>query len=268
MRLAFTTLGCPDWTLERAIAAAEEYGYEGIELRLLDGEVITAALAVEQRERVARCLAQSRIALVCLDTSVRLAQPDPQLHAEQLAEGRGMLDLAARWGAPMIRVFGGPPPEIAQDKAERAAAEMLALLADRGRELGVAVMLETHDAFSRSDSVARVLAQVPSAHAGALWDTLHPCRFGEQPAETLANLRGRVLHVHIKDGRPPADGGESWDLTLLGDGAVPFASIFAALRDVGYDGWLAVEWEKKWHPRLAPPEVALPQHIAALRTLL
>jgi hypothetical protein len=26
-----------------------------------------------------------------------------------------------------------------------------------------------------------------------------------------------------------------------------------------------VEWEKKWHPHLAEPEVALPQHIALLK---
>lgn len=31
---------------------------------------------------------------------------------------------------------------------------------------------------------------------------------------------------------------------------------------------LAVEWEKKWHPEIAEPEVALPQHAEVLREYL
>jgi fatty-acyl-CoA synthase len=37
------------------------------------------------------------------------------------------------------------------------------------------------------------------------------------------------------------------------------------LGDRGYDGYVSVEWEKRWHPELAEPEIALPQHIAWLR---
>jgi len=40
------------------------------------------------------------------------------------------------------------------------------------------------------------------------------------------------------------------------------------LRRRGYDRWIAVEWEKKWHPEIADPAVALPQHIALLRSWL
>ena len=34
----------------------------------------------------------------------------------------------------------------------------------------------------------------------------------------------------------------------------------------GYDGWISVEWEKRWHPEIEAPEVALPQHLELLRT--
>ncbi len=32
----------------------------------------------------------------------------------------------------------------------------------------------------------------------------------------------------------------------------------------GYRNWISVEWEKRWHPEIAEPEVALPQHRAVL----
>ena len=36
MKLAFTTLGCPDWSLQQVAEKAAEYGYEGVELRVAD----------------------------------------------------------------------------------------------------------------------------------------------------------------------------------------------------------------------------------------
>ena len=54
MRLAFTTLACPAWSFEQVADAAGRYGYEGLELRLLDGDVITPALSAEQQARIRR----------------------------------------------------------------------------------------------------------------------------------------------------------------------------------------------------------------------
>ncbi|HMO58054.1 MAG TPA: sugar phosphate isomerase/epimerase [Roseiflexaceae bacterium] len=266
MRLAYTTLACPEWTLEQVIDAAQQNGYEGLELRLLDGNVIGPDLPTAERRRVRNALAAAGLPVICLDTSVRIAQPDAAARAAQIADARALLELAAEWGAPLIRVFAGPPAGTAETEALAAAAATLAPIAAYGQTLGVAVALETHDAFCHSTAVAQVLDAVPAA--GALWDLLHPYRVGETTAETLGRLQGRVLHVHIKDGKPPADGGSNWDLTLLGEGRVPTRDILAALHAAGYNGWIAVEWEKKWHPELAAPEIALPQHAAVLRRYL
>ena len=266
LKLAFTTLACPAWTLEQAVEAARRSGYEGLELRLLDGELLQPDLPAEARQRVRAVCVDAGIPIVCVDTSVKIAQPDPDERAKQVQDGLLFLDLAASWDAPLIRVFGGPPAGVDQDEAIQAAVECLAPLAARGRELGVGIALETHDAFSSSAAVAGVIKDIPGA--GALWDTLHPFRVGETVQETLGRLGERLLHVHIKDGRRPPGGGENWELTLLGAGDVPVRAILGALCVVGYSGWLAVEWEKKWHPELAEPEVALPQHASVLRDYL
>jgi sugar phosphate isomerase/epimerase len=268
MKLAFSTLACPGWSLEQAVDAARQSGYEGLELRLLDGEILRSDLDVDTRRRVRALCSESGLPIICVDTSVRLAQPDPAARAEQIRDGLAFLELAAGWNAPLIRVFGGPPADTSAEAARAAAIECLAPLAERGQALGVMVALETHDAFCSSAIVSDVLSQVPGSGAGALWDILHPYRIGETIDETLGRLRHHLLHVHIKDGRRPADGSANWDLTLLGEGEVPTPAILSALRVIGYDGWLSVEWEKKWHPELAEPEVALPQHAATLREYL
>jgi sugar phosphate isomerase/epimerase len=53
---------------------------------------------------------------------------------------------------------------------------------------------------------------------------------------------------------------------LLGEGEVPVRDMLALLSDGGYQGWTSVEWEKRWHPEIAEPELALPQHLAVLGT--
>lgn len=38
--IAFSNLAAPGWTIERTVDAVEEFGFDGLELRLLDGEPV------------------------------------------------------------------------------------------------------------------------------------------------------------------------------------------------------------------------------------
>jgi len=48
---AFSTLGCPNWSLEQALARGREYGYMAIELRLVDGKLIEDSMSAPERAR-------------------------------------------------------------------------------------------------------------------------------------------------------------------------------------------------------------------------
>jgi fatty-acyl-CoA synthase len=130
---------------------------------------------------------------------------------------------------------------------------------------GVRIGVETHDEFASARTVADALKAAPHETVGAVWDMWHTNRVGETPAQALATLDGRVINVHLKDARRTADG---WQLCLLGDGDIPVQEGLRLLEQRGYDGFVSVEWEKKWHPEIPEPEVAFPQHIAVLRKYL
>jgi len=55
---------------------------------------------------------------------------------------------------------------------------------------------------------------------------------------------------------------------LLGQGEVPVREMVALLQGGGYEDWISVEWEKRWHPEIDEPWVALPQHLSVLNTWL
>jgi fatty-acyl-CoA synthase len=143
-----------------------------------------------------------------------------------------------------VRVFGGDVESL--DDVARRLEPLL--------DPAVTVALETHDAFSSAARVAELLRLLDAPGLGAVWDICHTWRVGEAPAEVRELLGERIALVHVKDAR--RDG----ELALLGEGDVPWAESLS-----GYDGWVSVEWEKRWHPVLADPEIALPQHAEILR---
>jgi sugar phosphate isomerase/epimerase len=224
VKIAFSTLACPAWSLERVIEAAREYGYEGVELRLVDGELIHAGMPHAERDRVRKAFAASNLPIVAVDTSIQIATDEP------------------------VAAIGG-----------LRARQVLGEAAGAAEKLGVTLALETHDHFSSSTRVAEVLDGLPPA-AAALWDVAHPYRMGQNCEAVLAALDGRIAHVHVKDAR--RDGSPA----LLGEGDLPVKSCVEGLLKAGYAGWFSVEWEKRWHPELAEPEVALPHFAAILRS--
>lgn len=266
MRFAFSTLACPDWSIEEAAEAAERLGYDGVELRLLGGEVIDPradAGAVEDAVRILRAHGRE---ICAFDTSCTLNDPDvPERQSETLL---AWIELARRLDVRILRVFGGADrPGTTVEDGNRRVADALTAVAPEAERAGVIVALETHDAFASARRVAAVLAAVASTHVAALWDSHHPYRVGESADDVLRVLDGRIALVHVKDARRLDPAGHSWQLVPLGEGEVPVPDILRLLRGADYSGYVSVEWEKKWHPELADPAIALPQHIEALRRM-
>jgi len=262
VRIAFSTLAFPDAPLASAVSLGRRWGYVGVELRLIDGELIDPSMSPAGRTRVKRTVTAARLPVVAVDSSIRLTGDDPG------PDLRRFLELASDWESPLVRVFGGA---LAADRAERqkqlrAAARVLESCVPLARRLGVAIGVETHDDFSASSVVAELLAIADPDWVGAVWDSHHPHRMGEPPADVYANLGRRILLAQVKDARRRPDG--DWELVLLGEGEVPVREMLGLLAGGGYRNWVSVEWEKRWHPEIEAPEVALPQYRRVLEQWL
>ena len=269
MKLGVTTLGCPDWSLEQILTRNKSYGYDGIEWRglgpdldLTQSPAFSTPVAIR---RTRQAHADAGLAVCGLDSSARLAAGAAAVWADQRDHAHRFIDLAAALDAPFVRVFGGDGPE-GEDRAvtARRVSERLHRLGEYAEAAGgtVTVVLETHDAFSTGAQVAEVLRLAPHPRVGALWDLHHPFRQGEPPAQTWAAIGPFVRQTHVKDSLP---GGT---YCLLGEGDIPVPQMLALLTRGGYDGWINLEWEKRWVLALTCPEVAFPQYAQSLRQYL
>jgi sugar phosphate isomerase/epimerase len=305
MRISFSTLACPDWSWREILTHGPAFGYDGVEVRLLERdtdllqrpEFQPSQLAARRRE-----LSDSNFRIAGLASSVRFDYADAAERTRQVNAGRAYLDLAAELGAECIRVFGDvvpPPGDPRRAGVIGHIADGLQALGEHAEPLGLAVLIETHGDFFDSRLVAETLFQVASPAVGVLWDTHHPWRFlGEPIAESFQRLQPWIrIDTHWKDSVPHPRGRHipgpfsinkgaenPWDVqaaaaaahalmsghrhadyVLFGGGEFPIAECLRLLLDAGYDGWFCYEWEYAWHPEIEPPEVALPLFPGKLR---
>ncbi|HXK12467.1 MAG TPA: TIM barrel protein [Vicinamibacteria bacterium] len=263
IRLSFSTLGCPSWPLHRILDSASRLGYDGVELRFVEGddalwtrpELTGAGL----RETLAR-LGDAGLAVPCVDTRSFFHSPEAALRRTAADEAARSAEVAARLGARGIRVFGDRVQPGADEASTRAwIVEAVGALRDRLRGSGVEVWLETHGDFAPAAATRSLLEGAGSEGLGAVFDPANAfSEFGEEPEAGIAALGPFLRHVHLKDERRPPDGKIPWPPVLLGRGDFPAARVLAALRKQGYDGWVSFEWEKRWHPEIEEPDVALP----------
>ena len=202
MRLCYSNLACPEWSFEQTVEAVGTFGFDGLEIRLFDGEVVTPALDERSRRRAEVALRESGVEVAALDTSLQVASKDG---AEFLAGLDTLSGMAQQWGAPLMRLFGGklPAEPAARTEALKQAGDLLAEAAPLAGRYGVRLAVETHDDFSSARTVAEVLSYAGGS-AGAVYDSHHPHRMGERPEEVLAILGPSMWYVQVKDARAPA----------------------------------------------------------------
>lgn len=264
MKIAFATLGCPDWTLERIAADARAMGYDGVELRGVAGEHVGPDEPAAERRRIRALFARQGVAIACLSGYTHFATADETQYAASLETAGKLIGLAQELGCPVVRIFAGELKDLDRAAGLRRVAQALQLLAGQAAARQVGLALETHDAWCLGRHLAEVLAAVPDPALGICWDAANS--FLQEPLETTAAaLKGRIKHVHLKDliserGRISA--------CLPGKGLVDLRRVLRILQAGNYQGYLSFEWEKKWEPHIEAPEIALPHYARLIRKLL
>jgi sugar phosphate isomerase/epimerase len=207
------------------------------------------------------------VELAKLSESAGLATPQLMVHQDFVRVDAAQYEQAvvkteraaeacAAAGIPTIGVLTGPNcweeghARIGQDLSEERAWELaldaLARVLECAERVGITVSLEpcwgtlVRDRYRTEYALSRL-------HSRALGLTFDPSHFvmsGDDVPGLIQAWGERISHVHLKDAFG-AEGEEGVDFTFLvpGSGAVGWASMFNALRTVGYQGSMSVEFE-------------------------
>ncbi len=270
MKFAFSTLACPQWTTQKVVDYAVQLGYKGLEWRLLDGEIIDPVKDADSLKQ-AVALAHSRGVETCaFDTSCKFNLSNADERAQNVAALQQWITFVQKLDTPakrILRVFGGQDSGTDLEEGTQWVADALRQVTKQAEAAKATIALETHDGFASSHRVAQVIKLVNSPAVAALWDSHHPYRVGESVQEVMEQLDGHIAHVHVKDARRVVSDPTKWQLVPIGNGEVPVYAQLQILHKHHYDGYISVEWEKRWHPEIDEPEFALPQHMNWLRAM-
>jgi fatty-acyl-CoA synthase len=260
MKIAFSTLGCPDFSWSDIYAMAKDLGFDGIEIRGLGQEIFAVkAQPFTERElpQTIKKLAELRLAIPCLSSGccLKFVEKAEQNYQELVA----YITLASKLSAPYVRVLADLEPQPGGEVDDAVVLAALQRVIPVAEAQGVTLLVETNGVYSDSARLLRLLEQAASDAVAALWDTHHTCRYGgETPGKTVQNLGAYIKYVHVKDSVVTAG---ATQYRLMGEGDLPIDDIMLALRSINYDGYVSLEWVKRWAADLTDAGIVFPHFV-------
>ena len=266
MKLAFSTIGCPDYTWVDIYPMAKDLGFDGIEIGVVAGNDHAPSaqpFLPRQRVRTREQLKRIGVEISCFSSTIQVGTPEGR--ADAIGEVTEYLELASEMNCAFVRVLCSLEMKPMGTIDDEAVIGCLREMADIAQILDVCILVETDSDFADTARLARILDAVDSPYVAALWDIQHPYRnFGESPKTTIANLGHHLRYCHIKDS-VVVDGRIQY--RMMGAGDMPIVEMLDCLQDAGFDGYLGLEWPKRWTRDIAlgEPGVVFPQFMNYMR---
>lgn len=256
MKLSFSTLGCPEWSYEEIFSAASDLGYDAVELRCINVELLDSPASPFNEDKVSKTMSDLRrsgLEISCITTSYTLYLEKTEKDIELAIR---YINLAGKMKTPFIRLLADGKVEPFEAVDDRLVLENLKSLLQAAFQNNVKLLVETNGAFAESQRLKNLIESAESEMVGVLWDVHHPYRyFNETVSKTYSTLKDYISYVHIKDSII-VNGNVVYKIPGKGD--VPLSDVIYLLKKGGYDGYLSLEWVKKWNVELEEPGIVFP----------
>ncbi len=259
MKLAFSTLGCPNFGWTDIYSMAKDLGFKGIEMRGLGDDIFSLKakpFCPENIDKTVEHLKNRHLEIPCLSSGCALKYAEKA--EENIAELKEYIDLANKLGTPYIRILGDEHAAPDGEVNDQVVIDVLNCLISYAEAKNVTLLVETNGVYADTNRLRNLLNSIPSDNIGALWDIHHPYRFmGEAPETTLQNLGAYIKHVHTKDSIME---GDKVVYKLMGEGDLPIPAVIRSLRSINYEGYLSLEWVRAYNRELSDAGIVFPHY--------
>lgn len=256
MKLAFSSNAYLRFSFAEAARRIAQLGYRGIEIMADVPHAWPAFLLEEQKAALRGALAENGLAIANINAFMMNAVNDPRqrywhpswiepyepYRRVRIEHTLRSLDLARDLGAPCITTEPGGPLEAGQSWHDGFARFLEALkpVADHAARVGVRLLVEPEPGLlienvEQSEALMDRLTDYPAV--GLNFDIGHFFCVGEDLPRAVRRLARYIGHVHLED----ISADRVHFHRVPGEGAIDFASVLHALREVGYDGWVTIE---------------------------
>jgi sugar phosphate isomerase/epimerase len=243
------------YPIEKVIEEAAALGFDGVEILHRQMEDETTAYV----NRIKRAAFRNGLALPMLSIHQDFVSPDAAERQKDIEHTKRCLELAARLGAPAIRLNSGrwntiksfddlmkvkgeePPIEgHTEDEAFDWVKQSIEACLPTAEKTGVLMALENHWGLTtKPENLLRIYKAVSSPWLVINMDT------GNFATDPYAGIEMLAPHASIVQAKTYYGGGEWYTLDL------DYPRIASILRKAGFQGWVSLEMEGKEAPQTA-----------------
>ena len=248
--------------VEEFLDKAKELGFDGVMLMAKRPHVSPLDYDTEARKALRRKIERLGLELVCLagytDFTAGVDKagiPNVEIQAAYVGE---LAKLARDLGTDMVRVFTGyERPDIPYDKQYALVVEGLRLAGREAARYNVTLAVQNHhDIGSHHDTMHWLLNEVNLPNVKAAYDPWTPTLqnlTSEQLRASVLKMKPFIVHTtaadYVRQQRYHYESNLTnfleQDAVLravpVGEGIIDYETFFTALRDIGYQGYIAYE---------------------------
>lgn len=294
MRISGHTMGTPEYTLDEAIELFAKIGLDGIEIIVqTDGYPCAIPFAATNEEILA-------VGEKVRAAGLKVAGLTPYLNLyNSLDEGerrkecddlKRVIDMARLLDTHFVRIYGGKFVDGETDKDGKKLEALVRSMRECGeyaQKNDVKLCLENHfgTMTTSAKETMRVINAIDHPAVGVLYDQANIAFFPAEEYEEAIDLqKGKIFFVHCKDlvyrgGKPQKpkfnmvshinEEDRTVHSRIPGEGILPWPKILKRLKEIGYDGWISLEYERRWQKiDLPDASVGMPKGANYIREIL
>lgn len=213
-----------------------DIGFDGVELSLL-------GIGLDRADTIAKQASDYGLEVTCstgLSPDADPTSPDKKVRDHALTVLREAIEVTNKLGAKGLAGVVAAPwgvfdPANKHERAERAAqtlSQLGSVLEDANVTLGIEALNRFEsDLTSTAAETCAIARAAGSDRIGVLLDSFHMNIEEKDPPAALRAAGSTLVHYHVSDN----------DRGVPGSGRYDFPADAAALRDIGYQGWVVAE---------------------------
>ena len=291
MKIAGHTMGTPEYPVNEAIELFHRIGADGAEIVVQDGYCSGIPCDCDEKSLsiVKRCAEENEIEISCLTPyNSYFNSLDKEVRQAEIESIRKVIDYCQYLNTHYIRIYGGNllagDTQKLEERREKLI-ESLRYLGNLAAQKDVVLIVENHFntmAVSAKDSAA-LIRDIDHPAVRILYDQANLTFTGNEGYEEAISLQQQyVSYMHVKDlvfleGKDfvssdvshPDESERNVRTRIVGEGILDWPAILKSVKAHGYDGWLSLEYERRWHPDDIPDaSIGMKKSIDYLKSIL
>jgi len=256
MKLSFWTLGMPSWPNTEVATRASSLGYDGVDLRCTSNNGnLSVNSSDEELQIIRRVFAEVGVELSCLLGYNRGGHDGEKVDWDVVeAELIDLAGVAGKLGCSQMRVQVTRPAQSWtwnwNDYLDKLGAASLAAVK---RTPGLTAVFENHVGSASALQLLQMVEAKGDDRLGVVFSPDHCVVMQEDSVELADRYAAAISQVCLADRRAVEENLGAFDgryyyvryeTCLMGEGLVPTSKILDTLARKGYDGYVALKWEK------------------------